>query len=136
LIIFEHKFKTVMSENQPTTDPIEETTKLLSDLQPETPEEKNARLYKERVEADKQAKKQQKEMDDFYREALPLLRRRAEYHRLMAEIPEDILRRVKAEHEHAQILAQQREWEAEARKKMAETAAAAGQPEAGAETKE
>ena len=112
-----------MSENQPTTETIEEK---LGENAPETNEEKMARLHKERVEADRQAKAQQKEMDKFYSEALPLLRRRAEYHRLMAEIPEDILRRVKAEHEHAQILAQQREWEAEARKKMEENANSAG----------
>lgn len=102
-----------MSENQPT----QESQGKEAVTANETQEEKVARLHKERTEADKRAKKQQLEMDAFYREALPLLRRRAEYHRLMAEIPEDILRRVKAEHEHAQIIAQQREWqEAEAKK--------------------
>lgn len=112
--IFGHKFKTVMSENQPTTESVEKEVVNV----PETNEAKMARLHKERQAAEKTAKKQQLEMDAFYREALPLLRRRAEYHRLMAEIPEDILRRVKAEHEHATILAQQKEWqEAENAKK-------------------
>jgi len=127
-----------MSENQPTTDPVEnEATNTTEEAQtPETTKERNERLFKERTEADKVAKKKQLEMDAFYREALPLLRRRAEYHRLMAEIPEDILRRVEAEHKHAQILAQQRDWEAEARKKMEEASKAAGQPVEGTETKE
>jgi len=130
-----------MSENQPTAETTEkeavntpETNETTEKV--ETPEERNARLYKQRVEEDREAKKQQKEMDKFYSESLPLLRRRAEYHRLMAEIPEDILRRVEAEHKHAQILAQQREWEAEARKKMEEASKANGQPVADPETKE
>jgi hypothetical protein len=107
-----------MSENQPTT----ETNSALSgeEKKVETAEEQHARLLKEREAAEKAAKAQQKEMDDFYRQALPLLRKRAEYHRLMAEIPEDILRRVKAEHEHATILAQQREWQAQENAKKAQ----------------